>query len=322
MVNMGQRSCACDWLCWYVATGTRRGKSCALFCVLRLDDQQLVFRIVHPRRRRLDKLVRRRFEDQWMVCLVSDFSVRSTGCPAFVFRNSIWLSSCERLFATVVSDWFCLAGVLRLDDQQLVFRIVHPRRRRLDKLVRRRFEDQWMVCLVSDFSVRSTGCPAFVFRNSIWLSSCERLFATVVSDWFCLAWLEFHQLLVLASAGLGIVSVDWFCRKTIIGFVFQSLLVLYIGRLGLRIVISFPILSKYFQPFVPYLSNPRTLFSRELFRRFPVVPVVVLARARLLPDSSGLLAGLVVAQYKDVRASGNTALSSPYWDRSHHEPSG
>ncbi|KZV15631.1 hypothetical protein F511_38209 [Dorcoceras hygrometricum] len=43
---------------------------------------------------------------------------------------------------------------------------------------------------------------------------------------------------------------------------------------------------------------------------------------RLLPESSGFLAGLVVAQYKDVRASGNTALSSPCWDRSHHEPSG
>ncbi|KZV25125.1 hypothetical protein F511_42981 [Dorcoceras hygrometricum] len=85
MVNAGQRSCACDWLCWYVATGTRRGKRCALFCVLRLDDQQLVLRSEHPMRRRLDKLVRRRFEDQSMVCLVIDFSVRSTGCPAFVF---------------------------------------------------------------------------------------------------------------------------------------------------------------------------------------------------------------------------------------------
>ncbi|KZV52324.1 hypothetical protein F511_31570 [Dorcoceras hygrometricum] len=196
MVNAGQRSCACDWLCWYVATGTRRGKRCALFCVLRLDDQQLVLRILHPMRRRLDKLVRRRFEDQSMVCLVSDFSVRSTGCPAFVFRNSVWLSSCERLFATVVSDWFCLA------------------------------------------------------------------------------WLEI-------SSAVG-YCVCWFGN----------------WRLGLRIVISFPILSKYFQPFVPYLSNPRTLFSRELFRRFPVVPVVVLARARLLPESSGFLAGLVVAQYK------------------------
>ncbi|KZV20830.1 hypothetical protein F511_42367 [Dorcoceras hygrometricum] len=69
-------------------------------------------------------------------------------------------------------------------------------------------------------------------------------------------------------------------------------------RLGLRIVISIPYLANIFQPFVPYLSNPRTLFSRELFRRFPVVPVVVLARARLLPESSGFLAGLVVAQYK------------------------
>ncbi|KZV52437.1 hypothetical protein F511_21619 [Dorcoceras hygrometricum] len=55
--------------------------------------------------------------------------------------------------------------------------------------------------------------------------------------------------------------------------------------------------------FVPYLSNPRALFSRELFRRFPVVSVVVLARARLLPESSGFLAGLVVAQYKMTQRS-------------------
>ncbi|KZV52757.1 hypothetical protein F511_42850 [Dorcoceras hygrometricum] len=129
MVNASQRSCACDWLCWYVATGTRRGKR-----------------------------------------------------------------------------------VLRLDDQQLVLSSENPMRRRLDKLVRRRFEDQSMVCFVIDFSVRI-----------------------------------------------------------------------------------------YFQPFVPYLSNPRALFSRELFRRFPVVSVVVLARARLLPESSGFLAGLVVAQYKGER---------------------
>ncbi|KZV23735.1 axial regulator YABBY 1-like [Dorcoceras hygrometricum] len=73
----------CDWLCTVLATGVRemlrpvfvrcydrRGKRCALFCVLRLDDQQLVLRIEHPMRRRLDKLVRRRFEDQSMVCFV------------------------------------------------------------------------------------------------------------------------------------------------------------------------------------------------------------------------------------------------------------
>ncbi|KZV45003.1 protein LIGHT-DEPENDENT SHORT HYPOCOTYLS 10-like [Dorcoceras hygrometricum] len=42
----------------------------------------------------------------------------------------------------------------------------------------------------------------------------------------------------------------------------------------------------------------------------------------LLPESSGFLAGLVVAQFRDVRASGNTALSSPCWDRSHHDSSG
>ncbi|KZV53502.1 hypothetical protein F511_28677 [Dorcoceras hygrometricum] len=39
---------------------------CFVSCVLHLDDQQLVLRIEHPMRRRLDKLVRRRFEDQSM----------------------------------------------------------------------------------------------------------------------------------------------------------------------------------------------------------------------------------------------------------------
>ncbi|KZV55662.1 hypothetical protein F511_19929 [Dorcoceras hygrometricum] len=53
-----------------------------------------------------------------------------------------------------------------------------------------------------------------------------------------------------------------------------------------------------YKPFVPYPSNPRALFSRELFRRFPVVFGGCFARARLLPESSGFLAGLVVAQYK------------------------
>ncbi|KZV18732.1 asparagine--tRNA ligase, cytoplasmic 1-like [Dorcoceras hygrometricum] len=53
-------------------------------------------------------------------------------------------------------------------------------------------------------------------------------------------------------------------------------------------------------PFVPYPSNPRALFSRELFQRFPVVSDGCFARARLLPESSGFLAGLVVAQYKHV----------------------
>ncbi|KZV38932.1 receptor-like protein 12 [Dorcoceras hygrometricum] len=53
-----------------------------------------------------------------------------------------------------------------------------------------------------------------------------------------------------------------------------------------------------------------------------VVLVELRSGFRLLPESSGFLAGLVVAQFKDVRASGNTALSSPCLDRSHHAPSG
>ncbi|KZV58096.1 hypothetical protein F511_36070 [Dorcoceras hygrometricum] len=51
MVNAGQRSCACDWLCWYVATGTRRGKHCALFCLA------TGYPAAGSMRRRLDKLL-------------------------------------------------------------------------------------------------------------------------------------------------------------------------------------------------------------------------------------------------------------------------
>ncbi|KZV56870.1 hypothetical protein F511_26112 [Dorcoceras hygrometricum] len=167
MVNVGQRSCACDWLCWYVATGTRRGKR-----VLRLDNQQLVLRIEHPMRRRLDRLVRRRFEDQSMVCFVIDFSVRSTGCQLLYFETA-------------------------------------------------------------------SGCPA--------ARDC------------------FYQSLRDFSQGLLLLSI----------------------RYGFELVLQ---------------------------RSYGLL--------RLLPESSGFLTGFVVAQYKDVRASGDTALSSPCWDRSHHEPSG
>ncbi|KZV50687.1 DNA ligase 1-like [Dorcoceras hygrometricum] len=38
--------------------------------------------------------------------------------------------------------------------------------------------------------------------------------------------------------------------------------------------------------------------------------------------SQALNCGNYCTEFKDVRASGNTALSSPCWDRSHHEPSG
>ncbi|KZV32454.1 hypothetical protein F511_15712 [Dorcoceras hygrometricum] len=60
-----------------------------------------------------------------------------------------------------------------------------------------------------------------------------------------------------------------------------------------------------------------------LATEYPAAGVISCATSfELLPESSGFLAGLVVAQYKDVRASSNTALSSPCWDRSHHAPSG
>ncbi|KZV47850.1 hypothetical protein F511_38901 [Dorcoceras hygrometricum] len=45
-------------------------------------------------------------------------------------------------------------------------------------------------------------------------------------------------------------------------------------------------------------KNQQNTVQSRAFRRFPVVPSGCSARARLLPESSGFLAGLVVAQYK------------------------
>ncbi|KZV57156.1 hypothetical protein F511_36282 [Dorcoceras hygrometricum] len=80
-------------------------------------------------------------------------------------------------------------------------------------------------------------------------------------------------------------------------FGFQQLWELFKEDLVFEFVVSFPILRN-FQPFVPYPSNPRALFSRELFRRIPIVSDGCFARARILPESSGFLAVLIVAQYK------------------------
>ncbi|KZV43236.1 acyl-CoA dehydrogenase-related protein [Dorcoceras hygrometricum] len=160
-------------------------------------------------------------------------------------------------------DWYQLRGVVATGVREmlrlvvlLVLRIEHPMRRRLDKLVRCRFEDQSMVCFVIDFSVRSTGCPAFVFLNQrlvvqlreiVRYCSLQLVVVTVASDWICLAWFEISAAGFFASA----------------------------GRLGLQIRYQILYLE-YFQPFVPYLSNPRALFSREFSGEFPAFPVVVL----------------------------------------------
>ncbi|KZV28121.1 hypothetical protein F511_31246 [Dorcoceras hygrometricum] len=85
MVNAGQRSCACDWLCWYVATGTRRGKRCALFCVLRLDDQQ-------------------RCPVDWL----SSFCILKQRLVVQL-REIVRYCSLQLVVITVVSDWICLA---------------------------------------------------------------------------------------------------------------------------------------------------------------------------------------------------------------------
>ncbi|KZV48314.1 hypothetical protein F511_41939 [Dorcoceras hygrometricum] len=101
-----------------------------------------------------------------------------------------------------------------------------------------------------------------------------------------------YKLLVLASAGLETFGVDWFCRWTIIEVIPVVASAIY-RKTWSSNSIPDSILSKYFQPFVPYLSNPRALFSRELSGDFPSF--------RILPESSGFLAVLIVAQYKETQ---------------------
>ncbi|KZV38706.1 hypothetical protein F511_32942 [Dorcoceras hygrometricum] len=122
----------------------------------------------------------------------------------------------------------CIVLFLRLDTQQLVVRIAYPVRRLLNKLVRRRFENQPLVCFAICFSVVGE-----------------------ISSWF------------------------------------------------LRLLVSWYLLQ-IFPSSVFFVSNPRALFSRELFRRISVVSGGCFARVRLLPESSGFPCGnqrvLTVAQ--------------------------
>ncbi|KZV24065.1 hypothetical protein F511_24372 [Dorcoceras hygrometricum] len=78
------------------------------------------------------------------------------------------------------------------------------------------------------------------FRCCDWESSCE-----LVSP-------------LLLAAGIFARASDWMTKT-------------WSSNCGIN-----SILSKYFQPFVPYPSNPRTLFSCELSGDFPSFPVVVL----------------------------------------------
>ncbi|KZV52973.1 hypothetical protein F511_21624 [Dorcoceras hygrometricum] len=117
---------------------------------------------------------------------------------------------------------------------QLVLRSEHPKRRRLDKLVRRRFEDQSMVCfsLVCGIAVPA-GCVLLRIVYAICVFAALHMF------------------------------ICWHSRM-----------------LHTRMV---------------FLSSFGSLCT---------------------------IVALLLFSYQDVRASGNTALSSPCWDRSHHEPSG
>ncbi|KZV30034.1 protein SUPPRESSOR OF PHYA-105 1 [Dorcoceras hygrometricum] len=116
----------------------------------------------------------------------------------------------------------------------------------------------------------------------------------------------FYRLLETSAVGS---CVCWFGKLLVsTGFVGGQLLVLvpvvasaiyrktWSSNCGIN-----SILSKYFQPFVPYLSNPRTLFSRELSGDFPSFPVVVLlVRGRAAIPHSHLPAGIVATMRRVV----------------------
>ncbi|KZV46834.1 F-box/kelch-repeat protein [Dorcoceras hygrometricum] len=120
--------------------------------------------------------------------------------------------------------------------------------------------------------------------------------------------------LVLASAGLDIVGVDWCCRWTIIVVILVVASAIYrktwspnsIPDSILRIFSSFsPLIFRTLEhcsaPFVPYLLNPRTLFSRELSGDFPsFLVVVLLVRGRAAIPHSHLPAGIVATMCRVV----------------------
>ncbi|KZV22281.1 hypothetical protein F511_32925 [Dorcoceras hygrometricum] len=104
------------------------------------------------------------------------------------------------------------------------------------------------------------------------------------------------------------------------GFVYVCLLVVQQEQMSTRVNLSCSSKRKR-RRFVVATGSPAASCDwnqqREALRCFvlatgyPAAGVISCATSfELLPESSGFLTGLVVAQYKDVRASGNTALSS------------
>ncbi|KZV33365.1 hypothetical protein F511_13170 [Dorcoceras hygrometricum] len=176
-------------------------------------------------------------------------------------------------------------------------------------LKRRRLREVcWWICVCV-----SAGCSAEADVNaghhSCSLKRKRRRFIVATGSSAAIATLRFEvatgtsrekrlHCFVLATGypAAGIVS----CATS---FGFQQLWELFKEDLVFEFVVSFPILRN-FQPFVPYPSNPRTMFSRELFRRFPGVSDGCFARARLrgravIPHSH-LPAGIVATMRRVV----------------------
>ncbi|KZV33384.1 26S proteasome non-ATPase regulatory subunit 1A [Dorcoceras hygrometricum] len=128
-----------------VNTKRRRLRYCdwyQLQGVMRLDDQSrnksLVISVFL-----VSGEIRQRFEERHCSLRLVVFRILRLPCDWYLARCCDWImTSVERRRLSKLQR--CVLR-LRLDDQQLVYRIVYPVRHRLSKLVRRRFENQSLV---------------------------------------------------------------------------------------------------------------------------------------------------------------------------------
>ncbi|KZV27734.1 hypothetical protein F511_03972 [Dorcoceras hygrometricum] len=210
--------------------------------------------------------------------------------------------------------------ILRLEDQPLVERITYPMRRHLVKWMRRRFEDQSMICLAIDFSIQSTGCLTY---------GMEPVVGRVLRRRFvCLGILrcgvrpadDFGYLLVWEIGG-----VDWFCRWTIVELIPVVASAIYrktCVKVRIRACITARLWLGRFVVAGVWNGRACWLCPVEDCVCYCVIAVLhmficlrsSMLHTRMIFHSSFVAfvpCCIAVVSYQDARASGNIALSSP-----------